>query len=118
MLVPTDDYTVGLASRHHAKLASMYLLTVPPWERLRWACDKRLLHQVADKLGIHQPWTVCPLDREHLAAMDCPLPVILKPAVRLQPSTLAIPKAWLAEDRETPCWLATMRLVRSFHRMT
>ena len=100
LLIPTDDYTVGLASGHHKALASKYRLTVPPWETLRWACDKRLLHELAEKLGIDQPWTACPLNREHLAAIDCPFPVILKPAVRLQPSNLAIPKAWLAEDRD------------------
>jgi D-aspartate ligase len=101
MLIPTDDYTVGLASRHHDELASKYRLTVPPWETLRWACDKRRLHEIADKVGVHQPWTICPLNREHLAAMDCPFPVILKPAVRLRPSNLSIPKAWLAEDRDS-----------------
>jgi D-aspartate ligase len=99
LLIPTDDYTVGLASSHCEALARKYRVTVPPWESLRWACDKRLLHQLANKLGIHQPWTACPLNREHLAAIDCPFPVILKPAVRLQPSNLGIPKAWVAEDR-------------------
>ncbi len=101
MLIPTDDYTVGLASVHYEELASKYRLTVPRWEALSWACDKRRLHKIADNLGIHQPWTVCPLNREHLAAMDCPFPVILKPAVRLQPSNLGIPKAWLAENRDS-----------------
>jgi len=101
LLIPTDDYTVGLASAHYKALAGKYRVTVPPWQELRWACDKRLLHQLADKLGIDQPWTACPLNREHLAAIDCPFPVILKPAVRLQPSNLAIPKAWLAEDRDS-----------------
>jgi predicted ATP-grasp superfamily ATP-dependent carboligase len=99
MLIPTDDYTVGLASVHHEALANAYQLTVPEWEKLRWACDKRLLHQLAGKLQVHQPWTACPSNREELESLDCPFPVILKPAVRLEPSSLAIPKAWLAEDR-------------------
>jgi predicted ATP-grasp superfamily ATP-dependent carboligase len=101
MLVPTDDYTVGLVSGHHKALAGKYQLTVPPWEKLRWACDKRLLHQLAKKLEVHQPWTACPSNRDELPEMDCPFPVILKPAVRLQPSSLATPKAWLAEDRKS-----------------
>ncbi|HEY2547679.1 MAG TPA: ATP-grasp domain-containing protein [Candidatus Acidoferrum sp.] len=101
LLVPTDDYTVGLASGHYEALARGYRVTVPPWESLRWACDKRLLHQLADNLGIHQPWTVSPLSKEHLAAIDCPFPVILKPAVRLRPSNLSMPKAWLAENRDS-----------------
>lgn len=101
MLIPTDDYTVGLASGHYKSLAKQFRLTVPPWETLRWACDKRRLHEISSKLGIHQPWTVCPLNREQLKAIDCPFPVIIKPAVRLEPSNLAIPKAWLVGDRSS-----------------
>jgi D-aspartate ligase len=101
MLVPTDDYTVGLVSNNHASLANKYRLTVPAWEKLQWACDKRLLHQLAKKLRVPQPWTLCPVSREELAKADCPFPVILKPAVRLLPSSLAIPKAWLVEDRQS-----------------
>jgi len=71
-LIPTDDYTVGLVSANHETLANKYRLTVPPWEKLRWACDKRLLHQLAKKLQIHQPWTVCPSNRDDLARIDCP----------------------------------------------
>jgi predicted ATP-grasp superfamily ATP-dependent carboligase len=100
MLFPTDDYTVSLVSRHHEALAQHYRLTVPPWEKLRWACDKRLLHQLAQRTGIHQPWTVWPCTREELAGIDCPFPVILKPAVRLKPNSLAIPKAWRVDDRK------------------
>ena len=101
MLIPTDDYTVGLVSNHHGALTSTYRVTVPPWEKLRWACDKRLLHQLAEKLQVHQPWTMCPSNREELAEIDCPYPAILKPASRLKPGTLAIPKAWLVEDRQS-----------------
>src|ERR1700739_823226 len=43
-LVPTDDYTVALVACHHETLAKHYRLTVPPWDTLQWACDKRLLH--------------------------------------------------------------------------
>jgi D-aspartate ligase len=99
MLFPTDDYAVALISRHYDLLASQFQLTVPPWEELRWACDKRLLYLLADKLAIHQPWTACPRTLEELAALDCPFPVVLKPAVRLQPTSQAIPKAWRADHR-------------------
>lgn len=101
MLIPTDDYAVSLVALHHRELSEQYLLTVPPWEKLRWACDKRLLHQLAQRVGIPQPWTAWPSHREELAAIDCPFPVILKPAVRLKPNSLAVPKAWPAEDRES-----------------
>jgi D-aspartate ligase len=101
MLFPTDDYTVAIVSSYHDELRRGYRLTVPPWEKLRWACDKRLLHQLAERLGIHQPWTAYPSTRGGFRGIDCPFPVILKPAIRLKPSTLAVPKVWLAEDRES-----------------
>jgi predicted ATP-grasp superfamily ATP-dependent carboligase len=99
-LIPTDDYAVNLASVYHELLSKQYRVTVPPWEKLQWACDKRQLHKLAQKLGIDQPWTRCIPPNEELANLDCPFPVILKPAIRLKPSSLAIPKAWRADNRQ------------------
>jgi D-aspartate ligase len=99
LLFPTDDHAVALISRHHEVLASQYRITVLPWGQLRFLCDKRLLHQTARELSIHQPWTVWPRTREELAALDCPFPVILKPASRLRRNNLAHPKAWRVADR-------------------
>src|SRR5579864_2635155 len=101
VLIPTDDYAVGLVAHHHETLGKTYRLTTPCWEDLRWACDKRLLCRLARELSIDQPWTICPSSREEISRLDCPFPVILKPAVRLQPTSLAIPKAWPAEDRQS-----------------
>ena len=100
LLIPTDDCAVTLASVYHDLLSKQYRVTVPPWEKLQWACDKRQLHKLAQKLGIDQPWTKCIPTRETLAHLDCPFPVILKPAIRLKPSSLAIPKAWRADNRQ------------------
>src|SRR5213076_2101946 len=44
-LIPTDDYAVNLASVYHDVLSKQYRLTVPSWEKLQWACDKRLPHK-------------------------------------------------------------------------
>jgi predicted ATP-grasp superfamily ATP-dependent carboligase len=99
LLFPTDDHAVALISRHHDLLASQYRLSVPPWDQLRFLCDKRLLHQTAQELGIHQPWTVWPRTREELGALDCPFPVIFKPATRLRRNSLTVPKAWRVADR-------------------
>ena len=98
-LIPTDDYAVNLASVYHDLLSKQYRVTVPPWEKLQWACDKRKLHKLAENLGIDQPWTKSIPTKEALAHLDCPFPVILKPAIRLKPSSLAIPKAWRADNR-------------------
>ena len=99
LLFPTDDHAVGLISRHHELLASQYRITVPAWDQLRYLCDKRLLHQTAHKLGISQPWTAWPSTPKELCSLDCPYPVILKPATRLRRNSLAVPKAWRAVDR-------------------
>jgi D-aspartate ligase len=101
VLFPTDDHAVALISRHHEVLAPQYRISVPPWDQLRALCDKRLLHQTAQQLGIHQPWTVWPRTREELGALDCPFPVILKPAIRLRRNNLAHPKAWRVANRES-----------------
>ena len=101
VLIPTDDYTVNLASVYHELLSKQYRVTVPRWEKLRWACDKRQLHRLAGELGVHQPWTRCLSSREPLADLQVPFPVILKPATRLKPTSLAIPKAWRADDRQS-----------------
>jgi len=99
-LIPTDDYTVTLASVYHDLLSKQYHVTVPRWERLRWACDKRLLHELAAKLDICQPWTRNVSTEAALADLDCPFPVIVKPAIRCKPNSLAVPKAWRADNRE------------------
>lgn len=101
LLFPTDDHAVGLISRHHDMLASQFRVVVPPWNQLRYLCDKRLLHQTAQELGIHQPWTAWPCTEQELRDLDCPFPVILKPAMRLRRNSLAVPKAWHAADRAT-----------------
>lgn len=97
-LIPTDDYAVNLASVYHDLLSKQYRVTVPAWEKLQWACDKRQLQKLAQKVGINQPWTKCIPALEELARLDCPFPVILKPAIRLKPTSLSIPKAWRADD--------------------
>lgn len=113
LLFPTDDYTVTLVARHHDLLASHYRLTVPAWDQLEWACDKRQLHRFAWRFGVQQPWTFCPSSRDELVTLDCPFPVILKPALRTQPGNLATPKAWRAEDRESllVCYDEAARLI-------
>jgi len=99
VLLPTSDECVILIARHHELLAEYYRLTTPPWNALRWICDKRLLHRLAQDLSLDQPWTFCPRNREELASLECPFPVILKPAMRLGLNRFNNAKAWRVEDR-------------------
>lgn len=100
-LFPTEDATVALVSRHHEELSKQYQLTVPPWDVLRWACDKRLLYRLAKQLSIAHPWTVCPRSRQDLASLDCPFPAVLKPAMRLDLNRFTAAKAWRVDDRRS-----------------
>lgn len=100
-LFPTTDEAVALIGNQNRFLGAYYRLTTPSWEVLRWGCDKRLLHRLATELGVASPWTFCPSHRGEIAALDCPFPVILKPAMRLGSSRLERDKAWFAENRAT-----------------
>ena len=98
-LFPTSDEAVTLVARHHQLLGYYYRLTTPPWDALKWGCDKRLLSSLAKALDIAQPWTFCPRSRHEIATLECPFPVILKPAMRLGFNRLNRDKAWRVEDR-------------------
>ena len=97
---PTDDRDAALISRHHSLLSKRFLLTTPPWETMKRLHDKRLLHRLASELGIDQPWTSCPANREELAELDCSYPVILKPAMKEEVKPFTFAKAWKVENRE------------------
>ena len=52
VLFPTDDEAVSLIGRNHALLSKAFRLTTEPWQMLYQVCDKRSLHQLAQRLGI------------------------------------------------------------------
>jgi predicted ATP-grasp superfamily ATP-dependent carboligase len=97
VLLPTDDDAVSLVARHHEQLAPVFQLTTPPWNQLCRAVDKRLLHRLAADLGIDQPWTYCPRNRDDIETLTCSFPVIIKPAIHERRKTV---KAWRADSRE------------------
>ena len=101
VLIPTDDEVVGLVARHHDILAKQFCLTIPPWEKLSWGCDKRQLNKLARELKIDQPWTVYPRNREEVAQLQCSFPVIIKPALRECYNPLTAAKAWRVDDRQS-----------------
>jgi D-aspartate ligase len=101
VLIPTDDAVVGLVARHHDVLAKQFCLTVPPWGKLSWFCDKRQLNKLARELKVDQPWTVYPRDREEVTQLSCSFPVIIKPALREAYNPLTAAKAWRVDDRRS-----------------
>jgi D-aspartate ligase len=98
-LFPDCDESAALLARHHEELACHFLMTVPPWDVLRWAYDKRLTYRLAADNGIDQPATFFPAGRDDLAQLDVSFPAILKPAVKAEPNRFVRDKAWPVDDR-------------------
>jgi predicted ATP-grasp superfamily ATP-dependent carboligase len=89
-----------MLSRNHEALGRKLRLTVPEWPVFRWAHDKRLTYELASNLGLAHPWTHYPRDIAELEDLDCPFPIILKPAIKDDVNRFTQEKAWLVEDRE------------------
>jgi predicted ATP-grasp superfamily ATP-dependent carboligase len=99
VLFPSEDEAAATLARHHSTLATRFRLTTPPWPTLRWAYDKRCTYQVAASLGIDQPPTFFPQNRDEAAKLNCSFPVILKPAYKPDINAFTHAKAWRADDR-------------------
>jgi predicted ATP-grasp superfamily ATP-dependent carboligase len=98
-LIPTDDETASLLARNHDTLGKRFMVAAPSWETMRFAYDKRLTYQLGGRAGVAQPRTWFPVDRADVLAADCPLPAILKPAVKPEQNRFTHDKAWLVRDR-------------------
>jgi D-aspartate ligase len=101
VLFPTEDESLAFVSRFHRELSEAYQVVTPPWESLQWAVNKTLMHRLAGKLGVAQPWTVSPASVVELSTLAFPYPVILKPAQKDLSNSFTIAKAWRVKDRET-----------------
>ena len=101
LLYPTGDETAAMVARHHETLSTRFRPTVSPWGSMRWAYDKRLTHRFAEEHGVAIPWTRYPPDRQSVEKLECPFPVILKPALKKGFNPFMHDKAWRADDRET-----------------
>jgi D-aspartate ligase len=101
VLFASSDETAATVARYHAELAKRFRVTIPPWETLKWAYDKRLTYHLADRLGIDYPWTCIPNSREQLARAPCTFPAILKPAVKPAMNPFTVAKAWRVDDRQS-----------------
>jgi len=98
-LFPGGDDTAALLARAHQALSERYLVTVPPWDVLAWAYDKRKTYALAADLGIDHPRTHYPRDHADAVAYDGGFPAILKPAIRPVMNRFTEAKAWRVDDR-------------------
>jgi predicted ATP-grasp superfamily ATP-dependent carboligase len=83
VLWPAQDDALELVARNRESLGSAYELITPPWDVLRHAHDKRLLHDAADDVGVSRPRTWYPPDERSLHTLQVEFPAIIKPAVSI-----------------------------------
>lgn len=100
-LIPSGDESAAFVAREHAALSAHYAVTVPPWDTMRFAYDKRLTYPLAGSLGLDVPWTAYPRDRADLATRAIRYPVVLKPAIKETFNRLTAAKAWRIDDGES-----------------
>jgi len=108
VLMATGDEDMRLVARHRAELSAHLHVATPDWETARWTFDKRLTYRRAAALALPTPWTAEPQALADIERLECPFPVILKPAYRRGGDAFGAAKAWKADDRAS--------LVALYHR--
>lgn len=98
VLFAASDEDVEFVARNHAALGGFFTLTTLPWDRIRWAFDKRWMNARAEELGIACPRTCYPQSRDNLAPLGIAFPVILKATVREGRNRFVDAKAWRVDD--------------------
>jgi len=83
ILMPTNDAAVYTLSRHKEILERYYRVSTPCWDVVKYAYNKKLTYQLAEKIGIPIPETFYPENMEELHEIlsDICFPVIIKPAI-------------------------------------
>ena len=97
-LIATDDEDAATMARLRPALSKYLVPTVPPWDVLEAAYDKRGMHALAARSEIAQPATLFPDSAEQLSRIGR-FPVVVKPAHKAVPSALTEAKCWRADDR-------------------
>jgi len=112
LLFSSDDEHAAMLARNHKALSEHFVVPPPDWNTMRWAYDKRLTYELAQKTGVDYPMTVRPVGTQELMGMEFDYPVILKPAFKERPNEFTRARAWLARNREE-----LLRLYQKAQRM-
>lgn len=100
VLYPTRDETVAAFSQARAELGSFFRVPTPDWDTVKYAWDKRNMHQLLKDLNIPGPRTCHPESLEQLEEIDFAPPYVLKPAIKEHFFYKTKAKAWRADDKE------------------
>jgi D-aspartate ligase len=101
VLFPGGDAEAQFIAQNHKALGTVFTLTTPAWDIIRWAIDKRAMNARAAELGVMQPASRYPRSREDLANLGLRFPVIIKPTVHAGRNAFTNAKAWRADDHHT-----------------
>ena len=100
VVYPTREETVAALAAHRDSLRPDFRVPTPGLDTIRYAWDKRLTYQLAQKLDIATPRTWFPQAESDLAAIEADPPFVVKPAIKEHFYYLARAKAWRADTRE------------------
>lgn len=98
-LFPDGDNGAAFIARHYEELNKYFRLTVPTWDVLQKAYNKRLTYALAAKVGVAYPWTCCP-SRSDVEKLDCQFPLVLKPAHHQGHDLFSIGRGWQVFNRQ------------------
>jgi D-aspartate ligase len=82
VVYPTSDEAVYILSRQKDRLSQYYLIPTPAWEITKYAYDKKLTCQLAERLNIPVPKTFFFENVEQVSDANLDFPVILKPSIK------------------------------------
>ncbi|MBE1709340.1 ATP-grasp domain-containing protein [Mesorhizobium japonicum] len=98
LLIAGGDPEVRFVSQSIDQLSAAFDVVLPPWQQLKWVCEKPLLYRRAGELGLAVPLTYEISSLEQAEAAELRFPVILKPNMGGR-SRFARAKAVLASDK-------------------
>jgi predicted ATP-grasp superfamily ATP-dependent carboligase len=97
----TRDELVAALAKGRERLATFFRVPTPAWETVRYAADKRLTYELAEKLDIPLPQTWYPSSLEELDAIQPRRwPLLIKPAIKEHFIYSTRVKGWVVGDRE------------------
>ena len=99
LLVPGGDAEVRFVSQAAQALSGAFRVMLPPWERLKWMCEKPLLYRRAEELGLDVPKTYRFASLDEAMRADIRFPVVLKPNMGGGDNRLSRAKVVRADDR-------------------